>query len=67
MKKQTITIHGGEVFGSYEKYLDFLRNYPSKLDKLLKKKKWKNNLQDDLGEDWEVINPQMPNYRNAKI
>ncbi len=66
MKKQVLTIHGGEFFDSYEEYLDFLKNYPSKLDRLLKKNKWKNNLQDDLGGNWEVISPQMPNYQNAK-
>jgi len=66
MKKQILAIHGGEVFNSYEEYLNFLKEYPVDLDRLLTKKKWKNNLQADLGEGWEVLNPQMPNHRNAK-
>ncbi len=66
MKKQILSIHGGDVFNSYEDYLSFLREYPADLNRILTKKKWKNNLQDDLGEGWEVLNPQMPNYHNAK-
>ncbi|MDP1814560.1 MAG: alpha/beta hydrolase [Leadbetterella sp.] len=66
MKKQVLVIHGGDVFDSYEEYLNFLKEYPADLERLLPRKKWKNNLQDDLGEEWEVLSPQMPNYHNAK-
>ena len=26
-KKQVVVIHGGDIFKTYDEYLDFLRNY----------------------------------------
>jgi len=66
MKKQIIAIHGGEVFASYEEYLEYLKNYPVDLDRLIKKTGWKDNLRNDLKNEWEILSPQMPNFRNAK-
>ncbi len=66
IKRQIVVIHGGEVFNSYEDYLKYLKNYPVDLNRLIKRPRWKNYLQDDLGDSWEVFSPQMPNFRNAK-
>ncbi len=65
MKKQVVVIHGGMVFGVYEEYLEFLRNYKIDLEKL-KRGNWKEALQKDLGEEYEVISPKMPSKYNAK-
>ncbi len=66
-KQQVLAIHGGEVFPSYEKYLEYLVNYEIDFEKLKEKEKgWKRHLQEDLGDDFEVIQPQMPSPRNAK-
>ncbi len=67
MKKQVLVIHGGETFLSYEKYLEYLKNYEIDFEKIKKKQNgWKKHLQEDLGDDFEVIQPQMPSFRNAK-
>jgi hypothetical protein len=65
MKKQILLIHGGDVFDSYEEYLEFLKGYRLDIDKI-KDGNWKDNLQKSLGSDFEVIYPQMPGKYNAK-
>jgi len=65
MKQQVIGIHGGDLFETYEEYLDYLRAYELDLEKL-KRRKWLDSLQDALGKDFEVITPVMPNKRNAR-
>jgi len=65
MKKQIVVIHGGDTFEKYEEFLSFLKNF--QIDPYsFKKKGWKDTLQDKLGEDFEVIAPNMPNKINAK-
>lgn len=69
MKKQVVVIHGGETFRSYKEYLSFLRKYQvdiKKLNDVLNKKRWKENLSKGLGKKFEVLAPQMPNKLNAK-
>ena len=67
MKKQVFYIHGGE---SYEMYDDFIdRLHTREIRDLPTSKtytKWTKNLQKDLGDDFEVFMPQMPNSQNAK-
>jgi len=65
MKKQVLVIHGGDSFVNYKEYLSFLLNYPIELKDLFKKN-WKDFLQEKLGPEYEVIQPQMPNKFNAK-
>ena len=65
MKKQVVVIHGGSAFDSYEDYFSYLKNYKLDFEKL-KRKGWKENLTRDLGVDFEVITPKMPNSLNAK-
>jgi len=65
MKKQIIVIHGGGSYHTYKKYIVALRDY--KLDfERLKRKDWKENLAEKLGDDFEVILPKMPNSMNAR-
>ncbi len=65
MKKQVFVIHGGDSFPTYEEYISFLKDAPVNLDRY-RGRDWKANLQDDLGKDFDVICPQMPNKNNAK-
>lgn len=65
MKQQLIVIHGGDTFDTYDEYLESLKT--SELDfERSKNKKWKKTLGDKLGNDFDVISPEMPNGLNAK-
>lgn len=67
MKKQIIFIHGGTAFSNYE---DFLMDLKTELidDPLSEevKKKWKMSLKEELGGEYEIYYPSMPNKQNAK-
>jgi len=65
MAKQIILIHGGNTFEKYGDYLKFLKTLEPSLD-YLKKKSWKDSLQDKLGDGFDVIQMQMPNKLNSK-
>jgi len=64
MKKQVVLIHGGTAFGSYKKYLSFLKNLKIDLDRY-RKAKWSSSLQKDLGGNFDVLFLRMPNPMNA--
>lgn len=65
MKKQVVFIHGGEAFSNYDAFLQYLRS--ETIDPYEKpSKRWHRLLPSDLGEDYEVFLPQMPNAENAK-
>jgi predicted alpha/beta hydrolase family esterase len=65
--QQVLHIHGGETYKNYEMYFEYLKKYPFDLEKFEKKKKdWVKHLQKDLGPSYQVIQPMMPNPRNAK-
>ncbi|MBU3942934.1 alpha/beta hydrolase [Patescibacteria group bacterium] len=66
MKKQVVIIHGGDCFDTYEDYMSFLKEFQPESIEYFKKKGWKDSLQDDLGDNFEVIKPKMPNAINAK-
>ena len=67
MKKQVFIIHGGNTFKTYEEYLLFLKDWEIDFEKYKENKKnWKINLQEELGDEFEVIAPKMPNKINAK-
>jgi len=65
MKQQIIAIHGGTSFENYQDYINFLKNHEINFDKLKSSKGWKDSLQEDLGEEFEVLMPRMPNPSNA--
>lgn len=66
MKQQVLVIRGGETFSNYDDYISYLKNREISLDNLKTKKDWKNRMEADLGEDFEVFLPEMPNKRNAR-
>ncbi len=66
MKQQVLYVHGGDAFSNYEDYLSYLRttslrNLPGKEAKVF----WSATLAEDLGSDYEVFAPTMPNKVNA--
>lgn len=65
MKQQVVVIHGGDAFEKYEDYLKYLKSSEIDLERL-KSKGWKSNLAEDLGSDFDVILPRMPNPMNAR-
>jgi len=64
MKQQILIIHGGDTFHNYEDYIFYLKNKVIDLDKF-RSKGWKDNLQNDLGSDYDVMLPRMPNSTSA--
>jgi predicted alpha/beta hydrolase family esterase len=65
--QQILHIHGGETFRNYKLYFEYLKKYSFDLNKFEKKKTdWTKHLQKDLGNNYQVISPAMPNPRNAK-
>jgi len=67
MKKQVFIIHGGNTFKTYEEYFLLLKDWEIDFEKYKENKKdWKINLQEELGDEFEVIAPKMPNKINAK-
>lgn len=65
MKKQVIFIHGGDVFNSYSDYIEALnKSIFNPNNKRIKK--WKDSLAEEIGDNFDVIAPTMPNKQNAK-
>jgi predicted alpha/beta hydrolase family esterase len=68
MKQQVVVIHGGDTFDTYEQALDYIKNYQIDFDKFRADKQgWKRGLRQQLGNEFEVILPSMPNSLNAKF
>lgn len=66
-KQQVFYIHGGTAFSRYEDFLNHLRTKEIRdLPWNEPLKKWTNTFREDLGEDFEVFMPVMPNSQNAK-
>lgn len=65
MKKQIVYIHGGDSFGSYEDYIKYLKETEFSIDWFVKKKKWKETLVEELGDEFQILMPDMPNKFNV--
>lgn len=65
-KKQIVVIHGGDSFVKYEDYIAYLKNCEVMLDDFKAKKDWKSSLEKELGDDFELLLPRMPNGFNAR-
>lgn len=61
-----MVIHGGTTFEKQEAYLEYLRTKPLKIDSFTYNPGWKERLQRDLGDDYQVLLPKMPNTTNAR-
>lgn len=65
-KQQILLVHGGTTFGSYDQYKQSLKDKTIRLEWIHSRRDWKNELQDQLGENYDVYVPQMPNKTNAQ-
>jgi len=66
-KQQVFYIHGGESYKNYEDFIDRLQTKDIwDLPSTESYKKWTSTLASDLGEEYEVFMPAMPNKNNAK-
>ena len=64
-EQQVLFIGGAESFSNYENFLEHLRTVP--IDPFQEpSKRWSKTLAEDLGDQFEVIVPTMPNKQNAK-
>ncbi|KND47379.1 MAG: hypothetical protein AB199_03045 [Parcubacteria bacterium C7867-004] len=63
---QVVEIHGGSTHDSYEKYLEELRSKQVTKKHLFPWIGWKQGMRDELGPEYEVLMPQMPNKQNSK-
>ncbi len=67
MKKQVVFIHGGDSFSRHE---DFLQDLKTKTVRDLPNSEsvqiWTKTLSEDLGDEFEVFMPVMPNKQNAQ-
>lgn len=63
--QQIVFIHGGDTFATHEDYLKFLTEF--EIDPPTSEvKKWKHSLVPALGENFELLAPEMPSKSNAK-
>lgn len=66
MKQQILIIHGATAYPTYESYIDDLKNKKLDLESIKYSLGWKNTIAADLGDEYEVLTPSMPNSSNAK-
>ncbi len=67
MKKQVIFISGGDSFTRHEDFLQHLRTTPLRDPLGERTIRWTDTLRTDLGTDFEVYIPTMPNKSNARF
>lgn len=64
--KQVIVIHGGTTFQDYDDFIDSLKTKQLHPERFVYKAMWREKLQNDLGDEYQVLLPAMPNKTNAK-
>jgi len=65
MTQQIVVIHGGTTFKTKQECLDYLGTKPVDKETFQNTPGWKDCLAKNLGQDFEVFNPTMPNRVNA--
>src|SRR5262245_46218365 len=66
-KKQVLVIHGGDFFDSRKEFIESLQKEEVTMEDLIPSaKRWKDNLQSDLGKSYEVLFPKMPIKEDAR-
>lgn len=64
--QQVIVIHGGTTFRDYDTYLKSLSEKKLDINRFIYRPRWKELLQDNLGSEYQVLLPSMPNSTNAR-
>jgi predicted alpha/beta hydrolase family esterase len=65
-KKQILIIHGGNTFAKQSDYIDYLKITEIDKSRLYSTIDWKQTIPDRLGDNYEVLNPRMPNASYAR-
>ncbi|MFA5355636.1 MAG: alpha/beta fold hydrolase [Candidatus Paceibacterota bacterium] len=65
MKKQLVSMGGGDSFRNYKEYLSYLKKKELYFEGT-RMKIWRENLPEALGKGFEVINLRMPSPDNAR-
>lgn len=63
---QVIQIHGGTTFANYDDYMKSLSSSTLHPERMTFKPMWRELLQQNLGDDYQVLLPAMPNKTNAR-
>lgn len=67
MKKQVFYIYGGNAFTEYSAFIEYISTKDIwELPSVEQRGKWTGTLAEDLGSEYEVFMPVMPNKQNAK-
>lgn len=66
MKKQIVYIHGADAFSDYNAFLESLRMRDVGDPFSERPRRWPDTLRSELGDEFEVVAPSMPNKQNAK-
>ncbi len=66
MNKQVVLIGGGDSFPTREAFLEKLKSFEVEIDWFKKTPGWKDTLEDELGGEYEVFYPSMPNQHDAR-
>lgn len=64
--KQVVVINGGHAYNTHEEFLKRIAEKSVTSDTFKIHQGWKDYLQRDLGSEFEVFNPRMPNKENAE-
>lgn len=65
--QQVLVINGGSTFLRHEDFVSYLKNKKISLDRIRSTRDWKDSLGEDLGSDYDVFVPRMPNSQNAEF
>ncbi|MCB9839832.1 alpha/beta hydrolase [Candidatus Nomurabacteria bacterium] len=66
MRTQVLIIHGGTTFDNKKQYLEYLESQTIDINRIKPGYDWKVTLQDNLGKNYEVLSPKMPNNTYAQ-
>jgi predicted alpha/beta hydrolase family esterase len=64
--KQIVVIHGGDTFDNRKDYQAHLKSLKPTKDYFKANFDWKYSLGKELGDDYEIFNPRMPNSNDAE-
>jgi uncharacterized protein len=63
--QQVIVVHGGTAFETRDAFIAYLHTRPVDKTTFMNRRDWKANLAVELGNNFEVLSPQMPNKTSA--
>lgn len=65
MKQQVVFIHGGDSFSKREDFLTYLKSVELRDPLTQSSEHWNKKLREELGAEYELYQPAMPNKQNA--